>query len=167
MVDGIRHMFPPTTGARLQQFACAVLWMRSAISKFTNVISRLSYFPEKFCKQADKETREGVSRVYLSSLSWGFVEVNTFKRCKSVLKQNITLCHHDCNLRLCVYTVDCDLHWMGIVIQIPHEIVGKNHIDQQQQPHCFLSGNFTGLQPAWSTLEKEACVIMATINRMH
>lgn len=41
------------------------------------------------------------------------------------------------------------------------------HVEQAHQPLAFLSGRSTKTQLCWSTIEKEAYTVMATVKRMH
>lgn len=166
-IDGLRNMQLPTTGAHLQQFVCAMQWMRSAIPAFSVVIRPLSEFLEKVYNATGKRTRQAAARILLSTLDWGKTEQDAFDRCKAAVEQQVTLAHRDISRRLCVYTDASDLIWSGIVTQVPPEDLSLPHVDQRHQPLSFLSGHFTGPQLGWSTLEKEAFAIMATVERMH
>lgn len=54
-----------------------------------------------------------------------------------------------------------------MITQVPYEALGERHINQPHQPLAFLAGHFSGPQLGWSTLEKVAFEIMATIEGMH
>lgn len=166
-IDGIQNMDSPTTGAQLQQFVCAMQWMRSAIPTFTTIIRPLSDFLEIVYDNAGKRTKLAVTRVQLRNIGWGKAEDDAFENCKQALEHQTTLAHRNDSCRLCVYTDACDLVWSGIVTQVPPSDISKTHDDQRHQPLAFLSGRFTGPQLGWSTLEKEAFAIMATVDRMH
>lgn len=57
--------------------------------------------------------------------------------------------------------------WAGVVIEVSRRDLQKPYENQRLSPVAFLSCHFSELQPGWSTLEKEANAIMATIDRMH
>lgn len=54
-----------------------------------------------------------------------------------------------------------------MVTQVPVVDLSTPHAKQRHQPIWFLSGSFTSSSFRWSTLEKEASVIMSTVERMH
>lgn len=166
-IDGIRHMDCPFTGAHLQQFVCAMQCMRQAIPDFSNIILPLASFLESVYAHAGKRTKSAVGRITLSNIGWSSTEEDAFRDCQIALQNQVTLAHRDYSKRLCVFTDASDLVWSGIVTQIPPIDIPKAHMDQRHQPLAFLSGHFSGAQLGWSTLEKEAYAIMATIERMH
>lgn len=50
--------------------------------------------------------------------------------------------------------------------QVPRLDLALAHVDQRYEPLGYLSGRFNATQLGWSTLEKEAYAVMATIGRM-
>ena len=49
-IDGIQKMQPPTTGANLQQFFCALQWVKTAIPNFTALVEPLPAFWKMFTR---------------------------------------------------------------------------------------------------------------------
>jgi len=166
-LDGIQKMQPPTLGSHLQQFVCAMQWMRSGIPDFSNIVRPLMEFLERVYTRAGKRTRTAAARIQLSDLGWSQTELEAFNNCKNAVAHQVTLSHPDPKKRLCVYTDASDYVWSGIVTQTPREDIHLDHVDQRHQPLSFLSGHFTGSELGWSILEKEAYAIMATVERMH
>lgn len=166
-IDGIRNMTLPSTGADLQQFVFAMQWMRNAIPEFITIIRPLSDLMESVYDFAGKRTKRAVARILLDKVGWSQTETDAFQRAKNALVHQVTLAYRDEALRLCVYTDASDVVWSGIVTQVPPEDLSKPHAEQCHQPLAFLSGHFSGSFLGWSTLEKEAYAIMATIDRMH
>lgn len=166
-IYGIRNMALPTTAVHLQQFVCAMQWMRSAIPDFSSIIRPLSAMLEKAYTLAGKRTKRAMSNIQLSQIDWGSPKIAALDKCKEALINQVTLSHRDESLRLRVFTDVSDLVWSGIVTQVPFADLPKPHIDQRHQPLCFLSGHFTGAQLGWSILEKEAFAIMASVDLMH
>lgn len=60
------YMEPPTTGAHLQQFICALQWDKQAIPNFTRLVAPLHYLMERVYDLTEKRTRRAISRVLLS-----------------------------------------------------------------------------------------------------
>lgn len=165
-ISGIKEMDTPTKGGQLQQFVCAMQWMRSGIPMFSTIIRPLSELLEAVYQLAGKRTKRAVSTISLDKI-WTTEHNNAFEQCKQALINQITLVHRNTALRLCVYTDASDLNWSGLVTQVPHEDLPLDHEHQRHEPMAFLSGAFAGAQLRWSTLEKEGYAIMATVDRMH
>lgn len=166
-IAGIRDMASPQSGAGLQQLVCAMQWMRSAIPEFSKVISPLATFLEKVYTAAGKRTRLAVSKIRLQSLSWAEDQENAFRACKRALECQVRLAHVDYTKRLCVFTDASDLLWAGVITQVPVSDIPYAVSEQQHEPLPFFSGHFGRSKLRWSTLEKEAYAIMATVERMH
>lgn len=166
-IDGIRNMSSPRTGSELQQFVCAMQWMRSGIPSFSSVIGPLQSFMEKVYGTVKKRTRRAVTKVSLVSLGWGTEQEKVFQDCKRALENQVTLAHVDFTKRLCVFTDASDLTWAGVVTQVSCEDLSLPIQDQHHEALAFLSGHFRDAELRWSTIEKEAYAIMATVERMH
>lgn len=160
-------MQPPTTGAHLQQFICAIQWVKTGIPDFSYLIAPLQNFMEKVYDRAGKRTNRAVASIKLRILGWGKQEQKTFQRFKKSLANLVTLAHRDEEQRLCIYTDASDVVWSAIVTQVPYEDLDKRYKQQRHSPLAFCSGNFNATQVGWSTLEKEGYAIMETIARMH
>ena len=62
-----------------------------------------------------------------------------------------------------VFTDALDLHWGGMITQVPDEELSVRHGDSatmHHEPLAFLSGSFRGSQVRWPTLDKEASAIV-------
>lgn len=85
-------MEPPITGANLQQFICALQWVKQGIPQFTDIVSPLHEFMERVYERAGKRSKKSVSIFELSSLGWGDKEDRSFKRFKHLrLNKSISL----------------------------------------------------------------------------
>jgi transposase InsO family protein len=166
-LEGLLQMEPPTSGAHLQQFICALQWVRHGIPQFARLVQPLQEFMERVCEHAGKRTARAVARVQLSALGWDNSERAAFEACKSALAHQVTLSHRDERQRLCFFTDASDMVWSGIVTQVPREDLVKPHVAQRHQPLAFLSGRFNATQLGWSVLEKEAFAVLASLERMH
>ena len=166
-LEGLLTMKPPTNGANLQQFICALQWVKQGIPNFTELVAPLHEFMERVYDHATKRTKRAVVRVQLSTLGWGKTELDAFESCKHALAHQVTLAHRDSTKRLCVYTDASDTAWSGIITQVPHAHVHRSHAEQDHAPLAFLSGRFNATQLGWSVLEKEAYAVLTTLDRMH
>jgi Reverse transcriptase (RNA-dependent DNA polymerase) len=70
-MDALRSMSLPTTGAELQQFLCALGWMRRAIPNFARRTQLLQAILEEVYSTAGGRIRRHASRVPLVSTAWG------------------------------------------------------------------------------------------------
>lgn len=175
--EGIRHdparldtlldMDRPSTGGQLQQFLCAMQWLRSSIPQFQDLVAPLHTFLETVYKHVGKRTKRAVARVSLDKLGWTSSLTQSFERCKTAIADRVTLAHRDESKRLCIYTDASDTHWSGIVTQVPLTDISLPHSDQAHDPLAFHSGVFSATQIGWSTVEKEAYAVLASIERSH
>lgn len=157
----------PTNGAKLQQFVCALQWMRSAIPSFSSLVKPLLEVLESVYACAGRRTQGAVGRILLPLFGWGSVHDDCFQACKTALTHQVTLCHYRDVHRLCVNTDASDFIWAGIVTTVPPADLAFPYVDQRHEPLCFLRGDFTGSQMGLSILEKEHFSILSTVERMH
>lgn len=166
-MQGLLDTEPPTTGSELQQFLCALQWVKNGIPNFSALVAHLHEFMEKFYEHVGKRTKRAVANVQLTNLCWSHTQRTKFENCKTALAYQVTLSHRDRSKRLCVYTDASDHVWSGIFTKVPLRDTSKPHVEQRHDPLAFLSGRFNTTQYGWSILEKEAFAVMATLERMH
>lgn len=65
-----------------------------------------------------------------------------------------------------MFTDSSDRYWAGVFTQCAPREVEKEDAEQRHEPLAFLSGEFTGLELAWMTYEKEGYAIMQIFQRM-
>ena len=160
-------MRPPVNAGELLQFTSAMQWLRNSIPQFSAIIQPILDSLERVYAHVGKRTKRSIQRIPLTLIGWGKKEMESFEACRSALRERVTLCHRDETKRLCFYVDASDTHWAGVVTQIPFSHVHQSHAEKQHDPLAFLSGHFTPTQLRWSTIEKEAFSVMATIERMH
>lgn len=167
-LQGLLDLDRPTTGGQLQQFVCAMQWLRSAIPQFQRLIQPLHDFLEGvYTKVGGKRTKRAVSRINLDTLGWQAVHSSAFNDCKNAIIHRATLSHRDTTKRLCLYTDASESHWSGILTQVPYTQLQLPHAKQDHEPLAFHSGRFSGAQVTWSTIEKEAFSVLASTERAH
>lgn len=54
-INGLMEMIPPTNGAELQQFVCALQWMKTSIPMFTKLVELLHSIMNKVYKKRVRE----------------------------------------------------------------------------------------------------------------
>jgi Reverse transcriptase (RNA-dependent DNA polymerase) len=144
-IDGLLKMSPPSTGADLQQFLCALNWMRTAIPAFTTLVSPLHTLLELAYSRADgKRTKAAVARITLSEVGWTCAHAAAFEKCQSALANARTLAHPSPDKRICLYTGGSQDFWSSITTQVLPEDLDLLPEQQRHEPLKFLSGSFTG-----------------------
>lgn len=71
-------MFAPQSGSNLQQFVCAMQWMRARILEFLVIIRPLTGSLESAYTVVGKRTWLAVCRV--AKIGWSFVHANMFQQ---------------------------------------------------------------------------------------
>lgn len=144
IIDVIQDIQLPVTAAHLQQFLCAMQWIKSGLPEFKNTVAPLSDLLEQVHTNAGKRTSCSVPGVDMSQSGWSTSVEESFHRCKEALENQVTLAHRYICLRLCVYADASDLFWSGIVTQLPPEDLPKPNVYQRHLPLAFLSEKFSG-----------------------
>lgn len=166
-MEGLVNMESPTYGSDLQQFLCALQWLKHGIPQFTELVSPLHKLMELLYAHVGKRTKRAVTYLRLEDFGWNDSYEQVFKMCKDALINQVTIAHRDEEKLLCIYTDASDSVWSGILTQVPFEDLVQPHEDQRHDPLGFLSGRFDRTQSSWSILEKEAYAVMATLEHMH
>lgn len=104
-----------------------------------------------------------MQRVKITAINWGQQELQAFQTCKHALIHRVTLSYHDDSKSLNFYVDASNLHWAGIVTQVPTDDLFLNDDEKRHEPLGFFSGSFIDTQRRWSTFEKEAFCVMAPI----
>lgn len=90
-----------------------------------------------------------------------------FQGLPKTLEKKITPAYVGPTKQLYVVTDASGRLWGGVVTQKPISDLLLRCADQRREPLAFLSSHFRDAELRWSTIEKEALVIMATVKRMH
>ncbi|POM74204.1 Hypothetical protein PHPALM_8883 [Phytophthora palmivora] len=166
--DGIRHdpariealtNFPePTTDQELQQFVCALNWMRTSLPAFNKLTAPL------YDRAAGRKKTQ-VRAITLCKVGWGAGEAACIEKCKIALQNALCLAHPDPTKLLTVYTDASDEHWGAVITQIPHDQATRPISEQEHEPLMMLSGSFSGEARRWAIVEKEAYATVETCRR--
>ena len=166
-IEGLLQMSPPSTGADLQQFLCAINWMRTAIPAFSTLVSPLHTLLETaYARAGGKRTKAAVSRILLSEVGWTGAHAEAFEKCQNALANATTLAHPSPEKRICLYTDASQDFWSSIATQVLPEDLDLPPEQQRHEPLAFLSGSFTGSMRRWPIIEKEAYAIIASCDRL-
>jgi ribosomal protein L20A (L18A) len=79
------------SGAELQQFVCAIGWMRTALPMFTKLIGPLSELLETVYAKAGARSKVAAARIQLAEVGWNEKHTVAFEECKVALANAATL----------------------------------------------------------------------------
>ncbi|KAF0709138.1 hypothetical protein AaE_012961, partial [Aphanomyces astaci] len=114
--------------------------MRMSIPKYNVMYSRLPICWSRctLYKVVGGRTRQTVFRVVLADVGWNVEDVACLASCKDALGRVVTLAHPKLERLICVFADASDMHWGGIVTQIPHDQVDREFDAQGNEPLIFL-----------------------------
>jgi hypothetical protein len=143
-VDALTNLPRPTTDQELQQFICALNWMRNSIPAYNKVVDPLVKFMEKVYEKPGGRKKNLVRRVLLSEVGWSSTEDDGLAQCKNALQKVLQLAHPDPAKQLMVYTDASDEHWGAVITQISPVTAQRPLSEQDHEPLLMLSGTFSG-----------------------
>uniref|UniRef100_H3GD34 Chromo domain-containing protein n=1 Tax=Phytophthora ramorum TaxID=164328 RepID=H3GD34_PHYRM len=101
----------PTTAGELQQFLCAVNWMRQSIPEFTRITTKLYDALERAAQHAGSRKKLKLSRVRLEEVGWGEAEISSLEAIWGCLLRMVPLAHPKATAELALYTDASQDHW--------------------------------------------------------
>jgi RNase H-like domain found in reverse transcriptase len=144
-IQGLLDMPPPSTGADLQQFICAIDWMRTSIPSFSALICPLHKLLEAvYARTGGKRTKTSAARIPLSDVGWTSEHAEAFQSWQNALANATNLAHPSTGKRVCLYTDASQDFWSAIATQIPSADLDLPMGEQRHETLAFLSGSFTG-----------------------
>jgi hypothetical protein len=165
-VQGLVDMQPPRTAADLQQFLCAVNWMRQSIPEYTKLTRRLYDRLEEAMKAAGSRKKTKLSKMLLADAGWSSEDDNDLVAIRDALLRMVPLAHPRPDAELCLYTDASQDSWGAVLTQLEESELQLPLDQQQHGPLAFLSGRFTGASSRWATIEKEAYAIVESTRRL-
>jgi len=164
-VQGLVDMKQPRTAGELQQFVCAANWMRQSIPDYSRISDALYKVLERAAKVAGSRKKIHLTKVLLEDVAWGDTEIASFDGVRAALLKMVPLSHPSPTTDVCVYTDASKDFWGAAVTQLPAGDAQLPLDEQRHRPLAFLSGRFVGAASRWSTIEKEAFVIVEATRR--
>ncbi|OWZ04014.1 hypothetical protein PHMEG_00024162 [Phytophthora megakarya] len=161
-IDTLRAMPYPSTAGELQQFLCAVNWMRESLIDYARQVSPLQHkLDEALAKtRRTKRVAAGIS-IELSA-----DEKAMFDNVKDMLSASATLAFPDDSATTCLLTDASDVGWAVIVTQVKGYDMKVPVQEQQHQLVECLVGTFTGSELNWTVIEKEAFPIALACDKL-
>ncbi|KAH9088226.1 hypothetical protein LEN26_019606 [Aphanomyces euteiches] len=153
----------PTNAGDLQQFICAVNWIRESITEYAMTVEPLQQALNTALEGKAKKKRiaSGI-KIELTQ-----EEKAAFDAVKSKMRTAVDLLHPRADATLCLFTDASDQGWSIIVTQVDKF---DDELPIQEQSHEMLvcqSGMFTGAQKSWSVIEKEAYPIARACEKLN
>lgn len=171
--SGIRHdpartqilstMAPPTTVGELQQFLCALTWMKTSLPDYSRLSMPLRDRLEVELTRIGKRTKRATKNVPLELTK---DEHTTFRQLCELVAHAVELAHPDPHAQLVLMTDSSQTGWAGVLFQIPNYDATVSITDQPLQPLSFMGGMFRGSQKNWAILEKEAFAIIECLDKL-
>ena len=150
--DGVRHdpariesllnLRRPETGLELQHFLAATNWLHLHLPMLAEVVSPLRDLLESLLRGVTRWNKRAASSKAISKARWEDTCENAWKKCKLLLQECVTLAQPRENCSVMVFTDASDLHWGGMITQVPDEELSAHHGDpatMRHEPLPFLS----------------------------
>ncbi|POM65946.1 Hypothetical protein PHPALM_18267 [Phytophthora palmivora] len=161
-IDSLRAMPYPRTAAELQQFVCAINWMRDSIIDFARQVEPLQHRLDVALAHTKRTKRAAAS----IEIELEKQEQQAFDDVKEALANAATLDFPDDKATTCLFTDASDVGYAIIITQVMDFDPMKPATEQQHHlTHC-TSGTFTGSQCNWTVIEKEAFPIVVACDKL-
>ncbi|KAE8963384.1 hypothetical protein PR002_g29307 [Phytophthora rubi] len=152
----------PSTAGELQQFICAINWMRESLFDYPRQVSPL----QRKLDTALASTRRTKRAAAGISITLNDDERAAFDKVKDMLASAATLAFPDDTATTCLFTDASDVGWAVIVTQVKNYDIKVPVQDQQHQLIECQSGTFAGSQLNWTVIEKEAFPITHACDKL-
>ncbi|KAE9083679.1 hypothetical protein PF006_g26638 [Phytophthora fragariae] len=164
--QGLVEMQPPQTAGDLQQFLCAMNWMRQSIPEYNRLTAGLYAVLEEAMKTAGSRKKVKLAKFPLDQISWGDPQLADLAAVKAALLKMVPLAHPSPTAAVCLYTDASQDSWGAVATQLEPGEVQLPLEQQHHHPLAFLSGRFVGTSSRWPTIEKEAYAIVEATRRL-
>lgn len=165
-VQGLVDMQAPMTAGDLQQFLCAVNWMRQGIPEYNRLTARLSAVLERAMAAAGSRKKAKLSKLLLADVGWCDEDVAALTSVRQALLKMVPLAHPRAKAEVCIYTDASHDYWGAVATQLEPEVLQLPLAEQNHRPLAFLSGRCVGAASRWPTIEKEAFAIVEATRRL-
>jgi hypothetical protein len=162
-IQGLNNMPVPQTAGELQQFISASNWIRNHIPQYSSLFRPLQNLLIQHTQKAGSSKAKKLAKI---PLKLSEEETIIFHLCQEAVKNCTRLSHPKKDHTLNLMTDASDLSWSIVLTQSPKSESTKSIQDRTHEPLCFLSGNFTGSQLRWATVEKEGFPIIHALDKL-
>ena len=161
-IKALLNMPPPKNAADLQQYLCALNWMRHYIPDFARHSKPLRKVLERHAAGTNRKTRT----LKAIQLELDSESMQNFNRLNQAVAEAVTLAHPKSHAEFFLFTDASQEGWGSVLFQIEHYDPSKEISSQKCEPLYFLSGSFSGASHRWSIPEKEAFAIVESVERL-
>ncbi|KAE9043464.1 hypothetical protein PR003_g6175 [Phytophthora rubi] len=122
-IQGLVDMPMPRTAADLQQFLCAVNWMRQSIPTYNLLTQRLYATLETAMQLAGTREKSKLSKCLLVDAGWGVEDETALEAVRAALLKMVPLAHPNQQDEVCLYTDASQDSWGAVLTQLrPEEL---------------------------------------------
>ena len=161
-IKSLVELNPPTNAGELQQYLCAMNWMRNHIPDFARLCKPL----RKILERASKGTSRKSKILRRIPVTFNAEELDQFKRLNDSVAKAVMLAHPSPEADFFLFTDASNDGWGSVLFQIKDYDAKKSIEEQNPEPLYFLSGSFTDAKHRWSIPEKEAYAIVESVERL-
>jgi transposase InsO family protein len=159
----LANMPLPKTAGELQQFLCAMNWIRDSLPDFARNSLPLRNKLEEICQSVGKRTKVSLKR---QTIVFSSDETDAFNLLREKVQQALLLTHPDPEAEFGLFCDASDEGWGSILLQIRNYDPAKPWSEQNCEPLYCLGGNFRGAASRWKIIEKEAFAIRESVERL-
>lgn len=161
-VASITSMPTPRNAAELQQYLCALNWMRNHIPDFARLCKPL----RRVLEQAAKGTTRKSKQLKGIPINLSDEDLQHYETLNKTVAKSALLAHPSQEADFFLFTDASDDGWGSVLFQVQDYKKGKPMEKQNPEPLSFLSGSFVDAQYRWSIPEKEAYAIVESVERL-
>lgn len=161
-IKALLEMPPPKNAADLQQYLCALNWMRHYIPDFARHSKPLRKVLERHAAGTNRKSRT----LKAIQLELDGENLDYFHRLNKAVTEAVTLAHPKPHAEFFLFTDASQDGWGSVLFQVESYDEKKEISEQKCEPLYFLSGSFSGASHRWSIPEKEAFAIVESVERL-
>ena len=120
-IEGFLNVRRPETGLELQHFLAATNWLHLHLPMLAEVVSPLRELLESLLRGVTRRTKRAASSKAISKTKWENKYENAWSQIKKLLQECVTLAQPRENCSIMVFTDASDLHWVGMITQVPND----------------------------------------------
>ncbi|KAE8913634.1 hypothetical protein PF005_g23252 [Phytophthora fragariae] len=165
-VQGLIGIPLSRTAGELQQFICAITWMRRGIPEYNRLTGDLYAVLERAMILAGSRKKQKLNRFLLVDAGWSERDTACLNAVRDALLNMLPLAHPIPTAEVCLYADASQAYWGAVVTQIDPSKLQLPLEKQNHRPLDFLSGRFAGASSRWATIEMEAFASVESTRRL-
>ena len=117
-VQGLTDMRRPETARELQQFLCAINWMRTSLPGLAQTEKPLQDLLQRCLRNTTKTRRAAAKRV-ITEMDWSTEIQLAWKSVKELVEHTVSLSHRQPGRAVLMFPDASDLFWGSCITQVP------------------------------------------------